>query len=176
MRIRTALKFSPAQQLARAANVRPKSIGVGNRVYGIPGVPGGLKLGNMPAELSDYINTPGTPGSSTFYMYGLGQEDVTSDSPSFWDSVNSVLKTTAEAAKTIVPAVLQAQQARAAANALEAGRITPAQYQQVVTQPVATVAIAPSAGMVRGLGISGGVLALVAAGAAAFLLLRRKRR
>ena len=174
MKLKTALKYSPAAILARAANVRPRTIGTAKRIFGIPGAPGGLKLGNMPSDLSDYINTPGTPGSSTFFLYGLGQdEDVVSDSPSFWESVNQVLKTTAEAAKTIVPAVLQAQQQKAASEALAAGRITPYQYQQVASTPVATVAIAPSAGLVRGMGI-GGIVLLAAAGIGAFFLLRRR--
>jgi hypothetical protein len=181
MKLKTALKHVPAQMLARAANVKPKSIGVGNRVYGIPGVPGGFKLrgltlGNMPAELSDYINTPGTPGSSNFFLYGLNDdEDILSESPSFWESVNSVISTAADAAKAIVPVYLQTQQAKAAQDALAAGRITPYQYQQIASQPSATIAFAPTAGFARGLGISGGVLALGAAAAAAFFLLRKRR-
>lgn len=147
---------------------------------------GSLRVGNMPAELADYINTPGTPGSSTFYMYGvdddmlgyIGQDDTDvtpSTSPSFIQSVQSLFTSAADAAKTIVPAVLQAQNVKAAQDALRAGQITPYQYTQMTQQPAATVALTPSAGLATGLKIGGGTLALLGAGLLAVLLLRKRR-
>jgi hypothetical protein len=151
-----------------------------------------IKLGNMSAALSDYINTPGTPGSSTFFLYGLGQDDsfnfttalspsdvamspdaavTPSSSPSFWDSLTKVAQSAVQAA----PAVLQVINQQNAVSALNAGKITPAQYQMLMTQPTATIALQPSAGLATGLKVGGGTIALLGAGALALLLLRKRR-
>jgi hypothetical protein len=195
--LRKAIPFTQAAMLARAADVRPVAMGRPGMVFGIPGQPRGLKLGNMPAGLSDYINSPGTPGSSTFYLYGLtglgglGQEDdmyaptdyasssasddvSPSTSPSFMQSITSLFGQTVDAAKTIVPAVLQQQRVAAASKQLAAGQITPYQYQQITGQPTATFALTPSAGLATGLKIGGGTIALLGAAALAFLFLRKR--
>jgi hypothetical protein len=194
--LRKAIPFTAAARLARAADVRPVAIGVPGMVFGAPGAPRGLKLGNMPAELSDYINSPGTPGSSTFFLYGLGQDesdlyaseptdyasasvspatDVTSSSSSsFMQSIQSLFSSAADAAKTIVPAVLQQQRAAQASKQLAAGQITPYQYQQITGQPTATFALAPSAGLATGLKIGGGTFALLGLGALAYLFMRKR--
>lgn len=194
MKITQALRYVPAAMLSRAAHVKPYAIGVGNRVYGVPGVPAGvrlgtavpkgglrglpmnrgqMKLGNLPADLSDYINTPGTPGSSTFYLYGLNADDDVTDSSSFWDSVTSVVQSAADAAKAIVPVYMQTQQQKAAADALKAGRISAATYQQMTSQPVATVAFAPTPGFATGMGI-GGIALLAGAGFLGYMLLKKR--
>jgi hypothetical protein len=191
--LRRVVPFSRAAMLARAANVRPTTIGTGRRVFGVPGAPRGLRLGNMPAELSDYINSPGTPGSSTFFLYGLGQDDsmiptdnasammapatdvTTSTSPSFMTSIESLFTTATDAAKTIVPAVLQQQRASQAQADLTAGKITPAQYNQIVGTPLATFGITPSAGLAQGLKIGGGTLAILGVAALALMFIRKRR-
>lgn len=240
-------KEARALTLARAAGVNPQSgFGRGDRVYGIPGKPRGvrvagmgayisgdgygdgrlhsrygpvgsggygplkglsglsahgygsgvptqkygpLRLGNMSAALSDYINTPGTPGSSNFFLYGLGQDEsdwwsssspsdvamdnpvTPSSSPSFWDSLSKIATTAVQAA----PAVLQVVNQQNAVSALNAGKITPAQYQMLMQQPTATIALQPSAGLATGLKIGGGTIAALGIGALALILLKKKR-
>jgi hypothetical protein len=186
-------RYSESALMAKAARVSPTSsyFGKGSRVYGTPGLARGLRLGNMPAVLSDYINSPGTPGSSSFYLYGLAQDDsmiptdyassavdpstdvTTSSSPSFFTALQQIATSAAEAAKTIVPAVIQQQNVKNAAAALRAGQITPYQYQQITSQPSATFALAPSAGLATGLKISGATLAVLAA-AGLFLFMRKR--
>jgi hypothetical protein len=184
-------------RLAQAAHVSPQAnFGQGNRVFGVPGRPHGvqispnIKLANMVQGLSDYINTPGTPGSSTFYLYGLGQDDsmidtglspaasamapsadvTPSTSPSFMTSLTNLFQTAAQVAPAVLNTVNQAN----AASLLSQGKITQAQYQQVMSNPTATFALQPSAGFATGLKIGGGTLALLGIGALALLFLKKR--
>jgi len=180
-----AIPFTRSAVLARTVNASNTKIGRSGVVRGIPGFPAGIKLGNLPSSLSDYINTPGTPGSSTFYMYGLGQDDdffatddanasattqppTTSNSPSFASALQSIVGSIA----SVVPSVVQATTAMTAQKQLAAGQISPTQYAQITgaAPPAGTLPIFSRTG--AGLGV--GTIALIGAGILAFFMLKKR--
>ena len=193
------IPFSRANALARAANATNTQIGRGNVIRGIPGFPAGIrlggsapgggalrtvgkgmKLGNLPANLSDYINSPGTPGSSTFYMYGLGDDgtttgdtsssDVTTSSPSFASALQSIVQSVSSAVPAVANAVTQLTAQKTAQAQLQAGQISATQYAQITgQQPPA--ALLPVASRIGFLAIP---LFIVAVAIVSFFLMRKR--
>jgi hypothetical protein len=146
-----------------ARRARPARLGAQYRRGGLRG----LSLGNVKAtQLSDYINSPGLPGSSTFFMYGLnddGTQDTTAPATDFWatlsQNVTDVVKAAAPAYTAIELAKINADRARQG--------LPPYQPQPLGIQG----SIAPGT---LGAGL-GGILLIGAIGLGAVFLLRKRR-
>jgi hypothetical protein len=129
------------------------------------------KLGRPPARrgmrLHDSINTPGFPGSSTYYGNLAGASDLGFDFASTLNTITSGIKSVTE---TALPAYMQYRvfstnldRAKSGAAPLDAQAYAPSMRVQVEPDPATLRTIG-------GIGI--GTLALLGVGA--FLLLRRK--
>jgi hypothetical protein len=130
------------------------------------------RLGNV----GDYgINSPGFPGSSTMFMYGMGQEpDVAPVTGGF--DFSSLIKSGTELVKTageqLVPAYLQIkiQQENLARARKGLPPLSPAEYA-----PAMRVQVAPSGEALRVAGMGIGTIALLGAGALAVWAMTRRR-
>lgn len=127
----------------------------------------GLRMGNVKnGPLSDYINSPGLPGSSTFWMYGLnddGTDDSGSDATSFFSTLTQGIT---DITKAVAPAYVQVQLAKINAERLKQGLPPLTQVPALGVQG----SLAPST---IGAGF-GGILLIGALGLGAILLLKRK--
>ena len=125
------------------------------------------KLGNMSVGgLADYINSPGLPGSSTFWLYGLnddGTADSSAPASDFWasaaQSVTDIFKAGAQAYTAVQVANINAQRAQQ--------QLPPINTYGQVINPATGQPVATSSRMTP-------VLLIAGAGLAALLLLRRR--
>lgn len=156
------IPFAPAARV-------PAKTTLGVRVPPRPG--GSLRMGNV----SDYINTPGFPGSSTMFLYGMGQEpDVAPQSSGFdWRGlISSGTELVKTATTTVLPAVLQYEAYKANLERQKQG-LAPLPIEQLA--PQLRVQVAPDASTLRTAGFGIGTVALLGVGALAVWALTKRR-
>jgi hypothetical protein len=122
-----------------------------------------VRLGNV----DDSINTPGFPGSSTYYGR-LSAAETVAPAPSFFEKAGQFVTSFAQ---TAVPAYLQLKIAKANISRAKQG-LAPIDPSTIA--PAMRVEVAPSGETLRTAGLGAGAIALALAGIAAVMLLRRR--
>lgn len=120
-------------------------------------------------DVGDYINSPGMPGSSTYFLYGLGEQVATQPAPSIWTTIAENVKSMTE---TALPAYMQYKVWK---ENLKRAQQDKAPLDPNLYAPNMRVQVSPSPEVmstVRNTGI--GVAGLAIAGIGLYLLMKRR--